>query len=211
MREPKERSPKKRNYVQKRRAESQEATRQRIIDAAVALHESVGPRNTSISAIAEHAGVQRLTVYRHFPNETEIFRACTSHWLAQHPPPDPAGWSDAEGIDRVRTALAAFYRYYRGTEAMWTASHRDEAEVEALRGPMQAFRAGLAAIARDLAEPLSISGGRADVAATIGHALAFTTWQSLAGLGLDDAAAADLVCGWLTGLGAVAKTPREVR
>jgi hypothetical protein len=33
--------------------------------------------------------VQQLTVYRHFSDEAAILRACTQHWLAQHPRPSP--------------------------------------------------------------------------------------------------------------------------
>ena len=77
----------KRRYTLKDRARSQEDTRRRIVEAAVALHEELGPRATSIAAIAERAGVQRLTVYRHLPDEEALFRACTSHWRAAHPLP----------------------------------------------------------------------------------------------------------------------------
>ncbi len=71
----------KRSYNLGQRASSQEETPRRIVDATVALHEEIGPRATTISAIAEKASVQRLTVYRHFPDETELFKACTSHWF----------------------------------------------------------------------------------------------------------------------------------
>ncbi len=196
----------KRAYVLKQRAESRDETRQRIVDAAVQLHERVGPRNTTISGVADLAGVQRLTVYRHFPSETELFQACTSHWLSLHPPPDPSGWASAKGVERVRGALEAYYRYYRATAAMWTASHRDEAEVEALQGPMQAFRDHLTGIATELAAPLGSARQRVRVTVTLNHAFAFKTWQSLSGQGLTDKAAADLVCHWLAGLGA-AKAP----
>ena len=85
----------------------QEETRRRIVEAAAGLHENVGPRDTTISAIAEKAGVQRLTVYRHFPDETELFKACTAHWLALNPPPDPASWADRQGLPSQAPALAA--------------------------------------------------------------------------------------------------------
>src|SRR5918992_694895 len=91
----------------KRRAERMEETRRRIVEATVALHTTVGPARTSISAIAERAGVQRLTVYRHFPDEQSLFRACTSHGLAADLPPDPAAWRHiADPEARLRTALA---------------------------------------------------------------------------------------------------------
>src|SRR3954447_7592226 len=86
----------RRKYELRERAEAQAETRQRIVDAAVALHSSVGPAATTISAIAEHAGVERLTVYRHFPDELTLLRACSGKWLADNPPPDPAAWAALE-------------------------------------------------------------------------------------------------------------------
>jgi len=81
----------------KRRAELEAATRLRITESAMALHESVGPAQTSITAIAEKAGVRRSTVYRHFPDEETLFAACSSHWRALNPPPDLTGFAKAQG------------------------------------------------------------------------------------------------------------------
>lgn len=192
----------KRGYTMKKRAESQEATRARIVDALVELHEELGPRNATISAIAERAGVQRLTVYRHFPDEAELFKACTAHWLELHPPPDPGDWSDiADGIERCRAVLTALYRYFRATERMWTVSFRDEPEVPALKGPMQGFRDHLDAIGADLLSALKPRRRRKETAATIAHALRFSTWTSLAAEGLSDATAAALVTSWVKAAG----------
>lgn len=190
----------KRRYTLRQRAESQEETRQRIVEATARLHEEVGPRHTTISAIAEKAGVQRLTVYRHFPNETELFKACTSHWLALNPPPDPASWNDAEGLTRVSEALTHLYGYYRQTQRMWAASYRDEADVPALQEPMRQVRSYLDGLRDDLVRHLAPALKSTDsVRATLGCAVQFFTWQSLAGQGLDDFAMADLVCGWVRG------------
>lgn len=191
---------KKRRYTLKQRAESQEETRRRIVEATVDLHGTVGPRDTTISAIADKAGVQRLTVYRHFPDETELFKACTSHWLALNPPPDPASWAGRQGLERVRAATASLYRYYRGTEQMWAASYRDAPEVPALQEPMKQALGYLSTVAADLAGHLQPD---LDPAAwrhtTLAHAVAFATWQSLARQDLEDDAIADLVCTWLRG------------
>src|SRR4051812_49797197 len=81
----------KRPYRMKRRAELEASTRLRITESAVALHGTLGPARTSISAIAEHAGVRRSTVYRHFADEAALFAACSSHWRAADPAPGPAG------------------------------------------------------------------------------------------------------------------------
>ena len=97
-----------RKYELKRRAERQEQTRRRIVEATVGLHESVGPARTTVSAVAERAGVQRLTVYRHFPDERALLAACSGHWIASNPTPDPAravaqgsgpGGAPQEGVD----------------------------------------------------------------------------------------------------------------
>ena len=92
-----------RRYALKRRADRQNETRQRIVEATVHLHQTIGGAKTTISAIAEKAGVERLTVYRHFPDEKTLFTACTSHYLALNPPPDPAAW---EKIPRLRSVCA---------------------------------------------------------------------------------------------------------
>ena len=183
-----------------RRAESQQETRARIVEATMALHEELGPRRATISAIAERAGVQRLTVYRHFPDEAALFQACTSTWIERHPPPGPADWAGAApGPARLRAALAALYAYYRRTQRMWRAAFRDEAEVPALRGPMEGFRAHLGTVRGDLLASLApLPEGRlAPTTAAIGHALAFASWASLAGEGLEDDAMAALVTRWI--------------
>jgi len=192
---------KKRSYRLNKRAESREATRARIVAATMALHEELGPKNTTISAVAERAGVQRLTVYRHFPDETALFRACTSQWLDDNPPPDPGQWQSVAGAGRVRAALAALYAYYRRTERMWTTAHRDEADVRALRQPMRKFHDYLDTIAADLTAGLGVSGARRDrVALTLRHAVQFETWRSMSSQGASDRAIADLVGTWLSAL-----------
>src|SRR6266705_1901362 len=106
-----------RSYQMRRRAEAQEQTRLRITESAVALHGSVGPSRTSISAVAAHAGVRRSTVYRHFPDEAALFDACTAHWAAANPPPDLDAWSAIDSPDeRLRVALDALHAYYQQTE-----------------------------------------------------------------------------------------------
>ena len=101
---------KKRKYRKSRRAEQEEQTRDKIVDAAMALHEEIGPRATSISAIAERAGVQRLTVYRHFKDDVTIFQACSSRWFELNPPPDPSLWQElAPAVQRTEEALRNIY------------------------------------------------------------------------------------------------------
>jgi AcrR family transcriptional regulator len=185
-------SDQKRPYRMKRRAELEEQTRRRITESAVALHEERGPAQTSISAIAERAGVRRSTVYRHFPDEEALFDACSSHWGAANPPPDPRTWSSIEDpAERTRTALRELYAYYASTEAMYVSLLRDEPLVPVVRRRLRDFYGFLGFVQDDLAAGRRLRGRRAQVVrAAIGHALAFTTWRSLTreqGLGGDDA------------------------
>ena len=119
-----------------RRAELEEQTRRRITESTVELHEEVGPAHTSISAIADRAGVRRSTVYRHFPTEEALFAACSSHWRAANPPPDPGAWSAIDDpAERTRTALHELYAFYGRTEPMYTSLLRDEPLVPVVQQP----------------------------------------------------------------------------
>jgi AcrR family transcriptional regulator len=191
----------KRPYRMKRRAELEEQTRLRITESAVELHERLGPGHTSISAIAENAGVRRSTVYRHFPDERALMTACTAHWFATHTPPDIAGWATVEEPDkRLRRALHDLYGYYRSTGSMLDRSLRD-ATVSPLVGEMLGgYRAYLVAAADALMAGRPERGrARRRARAAIGHALTFPTWRSLTGeQGLADPEAADLMCRLVT-------------
>src|SRR6476469_6582505 len=112
-------SDRKRKYEKKARAEAEAQTRQRITESAVELHGSLGPARTSMSAVAEHAGVRRSTLYRHFPDEDALFDACSAHWAAANPPPDPSVWAAiADPAERLEVALADLYAYYGRTRGM---------------------------------------------------------------------------------------------
>jgi AcrR family transcriptional regulator len=187
----------KRPYRMKRRAELEAATRLRITESAVALHGTLGPARTSISAIADHAGVRRSTVYRHFPDEAALFAACSSHWRAANPPPDPGRWGILEQPDdRLRVALRELYAHYRRTERMRENVLRDESVMPIVKQTLAGYRAYLATATDELMKGRRPRGQAAKrMRAAVGHALAFTTWQSLAReQGLDDEQAADLMC-----------------
>src|SRR5579862_8516134 len=127
-------SDQKRPYRMKVRAELEEQTRRRITESTVALHEELGPARTSISAIAERAGVRRSTVYRHFPDERALFAACSSHFRAANPPPDPSRWREiGDPALRTRAALGELYAFYGRTEPMYTSLLRDEPVVPVIR------------------------------------------------------------------------------
>jgi AcrR family transcriptional regulator len=183
----------KRPYRKKRRAELEEQTRLRITEAAVALHGSVGPSRTSVSAIAEQAGVPRSTVYRHFPDEEAIFTACSTHWREANPAPDLAAWAAIEDPDeRLGNALRELYAYYRGTSQMFDNLTRDEQIVPVVGQFFGVYRQFIAA-ALDI---LMRGRGRARrTRAAAGHALSYPTWRSLAlEQELDDRTAAELMC-----------------
>jgi AcrR family transcriptional regulator len=166
-----------RKYELKRRAERQAETHRRIVEAAVALHTSVGPARTTIAGIAERAGVQRHTVYAHFPDERELFGACSAHWNAQHSFPDPERWREsADPERRLRTALHDVYCWYEEVEPDLALFERD-AQVHATTAELAAARHRRLAALRDL-----LASGwprRRTVRAAIGHALEFETWRSL--------------------------------
>src|SRR4051794_40838666 len=132
-------SPMTRKYELKARAERQEETRRRITEATVDLHRTVGPARTTIAAIAERAGVQRLTVYRHFPDERSLFAACSAHWLAGDPPPDPGAWvAMTDPARRLRGALDELYAWYDRQEDMLVNTARDAPALAALAEVVQA-------------------------------------------------------------------------
>jgi AcrR family transcriptional regulator len=171
----------KRKYELKRRADEMGRTRRRITEAAVDLHGTVGPARTTLSAVAERAGVQRHTVYRHFPTEADLFGACSAHYVAANPLPDREPWR-AIGDPRLRlaTALDELYAYYERTEPMLGNVLRDAELVEALRPalvPMQAF---LSETAEILTAGWGARGRRRRVLKhAIAHAIDFHTWRSL--------------------------------
>src|SRR3954467_8595234 len=122
-----------RRYELKERARRQEETRQRIVDATVALHREVGPARTTIAEVARRAGVGRVTVYNHFPDDVSLLAACSAHFVASHPPPDPGAWAAiADPEARLRTALEQVYAYFRENTAMVGNVARDAALVPAL-------------------------------------------------------------------------------
>jgi AcrR family transcriptional regulator len=176
------------------RAARQGQTRERIVAAAVDLHESVGPLATTITAIAERAGVQRLTVYRHFPTEEELFTACTNHHFGLHPPPDLMAWETiADPMQRAETGLSDLYRYWADIDTMAASVLRDhEVAPERVGAGLIAF---MNAAADLLTAPWRSTGEPRMVRGVIGHLVHFRTWQTLVpgqGLHPDEAVAASL-------------------
>jgi AcrR family transcriptional regulator len=185
-----------RKYELKQRALSQAETRQRIVDATVALHRELGPARTTISAIAERAGVQRLTVYRHFPDDRALFGACSSQWRSEHPVPDPSEWARLEDpAERLQVGLAEIYAWFAATEEMTANVLRDLPESPALQEVAAPFLQYWQDVRRVLDQGWEARGERAvRLRAVIAHATDFATWRSLVRTqGLSDAVTAELM------------------
>jgi AcrR family transcriptional regulator len=175
-----------RRYQKKARAAQEQATRLRIIEAAIALHGTVGPARTTISAIAESAGVRRATVYRHFPDERALFLGCSGTFAERNPLPDPASWASiADPEERLAGALDALYGWYERVEPMLTAVLRD-VEAMPIVEEIQAVRlAYLAEVEDGLAPGWGARGAAAKrLRATIALALDFLAWRTLHERGL---------------------------
>lgn len=194
-----------RPYRMRRRAESQQETRLRITESAVELHGTLGPARTSISAVAAHAGVRRSTVYRHFPDEAALFDACTAHWSAANPPPDPSAWSAIDDPDeRLRVALDELYGFYGRVFRMLENLFRDE-QLPLVRERFVAFRDHVEACRDALLTGRALRGHtRRRTRAAVAHAISFSTWRSLVKeQGLSDPEAVELVCALVDRAGAV--------
>jgi AcrR family transcriptional regulator len=194
-----------RPYRQRARAESKAGTRERIVESAVALHLERGPAQTSINAIAERAGVNRVTVYRHFPDTRTLLEACSAHAHRVNPPPDLAGWRGIEAPrERLEVALPQLYDYFRRTEAGWTNLLRDAELSPLVKEMVEQRRMAYLREARDvlLAAWPSKRTRRPLLRAVLGLAVDFRTWQTLVRReDLDDRTAAVLMVRLATAVG----------
>jgi len=165
-----------RTYTLKRRAEQQADTRKRIVEAAIELHGSVGPALTTVSMVAERAGVQRHTLYAHFPDERSLLMACSALSLERDPLPDAAAWWTIEDRgERLRVGLRAVYDWYQRNAELAACVLRD-AEHHALVGEIAALRYGpyYAAFHDVLGAKLG-----AKQRAMLHLAISFFTWRTL--------------------------------
>ncbi len=171
---------KERTYRQTRRAQASTETRGRIVDAAIRLHMTVGPARTTISAIAEQAGVERLTVYRHFPRE-ELLRACVTQGWESFPPPDHRAWAKITDPERrLRTALTELYGYYGSVGDALTVIVRDFPHVPTLAALNAPHLAKWEEMRDVLARGWNRRGRhRQALLAAMAHSLDLSTWESL--------------------------------
>jgi AcrR family transcriptional regulator len=188
-------------YELKQRAQDMAATHRRIIEAAIELHGTVGPSRTTMSAVAERAGVERRTLYRHFPNETDLFAACSSEYFAANPWPDLADWRAVrDPQERLARALDDLYAYYERTEPMLANVLRDSELVDSARDAVAPLHAYLEEAAGTLMAGRGARGRRRElVAAALRHALAFSTWRSLSANGIGRPDAVRLVAALVAG------------
>lgn len=166
-----------RTYTLRKRAQSQAQTRQRIVDAAVELHSSIGPAATTFSMVAERAGVQRHTLYAHFPDEWSLLLACSGHVQKQDPPPDAEAWRGIAGRrERLTAGLREIYDWYERNAQLMACVQRD-AEHHELVQKLGELRWGPA-----IAGWLSVLGeGLSDgQRAMLNLAISFFTWRTLA-------------------------------
>ena len=184
--------PPRRKYELKKRAEQMAETHLRITEAAIELHGTVGPSRTTLSAVAERAGVERRTLYRHFPTEAALFAACSTHYFTANPWPDLASWrAIRDPQQRLERALDELYAYYERTEPMLTNVLRDAELVDFARDAVAPLHAYLEEAAEILSTGRQARGRRRQLLkGALRHALAFSTWRSLStnGIGRSDAA-----------------------
>jgi AcrR family transcriptional regulator len=176
-----DKKPTKRKYELKKRAAEMVETRRRITEAAVHLHGTVGPARATVSAIAEHAGVQRHTVYRHFPSDSDLFGACSAHYFVANPLPDLGPWREiGDPRQRLMRALDELYAYYERVEPMFSNVFRDLDLVPALAPTVAPFQDYLAQAVEILAAGRRTRGRRRQLLdAALRHVLDFHTWRSL--------------------------------
>ena len=187
--------PPKRKYELKKRAEEVAETHLRITEAAIELHGSVGPSRTTMSAVAKRAGVERRTLYRHFPTEADLFAACSTHYFSANPWPDLGAWrAIRDPQQRLEHALDELYAYYERTEPMLGNVLRDAELVVFARDATAPLQAYLEDAVESLAIGRPVRGRkRRLLRGALSHALAFSTWQSLTKSGLERSDATKLV------------------
>jgi AcrR family transcriptional regulator len=188
-------STEKRQYRLKARGDQQKATRLRIIKATAALHDELGPARTTVAEIARRAGVQRLTVYNHFPEEADLFDACGAHWMAEHPLPDmSAALAEPDAAERLRRVLTALYAWYRENKRSTEHLQRDRLLMPALDALMSIrMDQEMVSLADLLAAGFTGADRRAEVRATVALALDFWSWRRLSHEGMTEVAAATVM------------------
>jgi len=196
----------KRPYRKRKRAEAEEETRRRITEAAVELHGTIGPAKTTVTEVAELAGVSRMTVYNHFPTDADLFVACSTHWANHNPFPDPSGWLQvADPETRLIGGLVELYAWYDRTHGMMENVLRDAGLVPSVGKLMEGFWGGymdrvVSALAEGWPGEPEHNGA---LRVTLRVAVDFHTWRILTESGLGDEEAARLATEMVAGAAAM--------
>ena len=187
----------KRKYELKKRAEQMGETRRRITEAAIDLHGALGPSRTTLSAVAERAGVERRTLYRHFPTEADLFAACSADYFTANPWPDLEAWRTIrDPEERLERALDDLYAYYERTEPMFSNVLRDAEVVDFARDAIAPLDQYLGEAGEVLLSGRGARGRRRELLrGALRHALSFSTWRSLSANGVAHADAVRLSAG----------------
>lgn len=191
-----------RRYRKTERARLEEDTRRRITEAAVELHGTVGPANASITDVATLAGVTRMTVYNHFPTEIDLFVACSTHWAAANPFPDPSRWKEVEDpSERLVIALTELYDWYRAKQGMLGNIFRDTPALPSLAAVMEdLWSTYVDEVLRVLAYGRKVRGAEArDLKTTLKIVVDFGTWRLLSESGVGQKRAAELAARMVDG------------
>jgi AcrR family transcriptional regulator len=179
----------KRQYRLKKRAESQAETRQKIIEATIELHQTKGPGSTSMADVAKQAGVGKVTVYRHFPDEPTLSQACSGLYFERHPFPDPEAWrAIADPLERLRLGLNETYAYHAETHRMISRALADARD----HPVMQPYHTLWESAAGIILEAWLPRDDETALRAGLVLALSFDTWRTLVqeqGLAQDEAVA----------------------
>jgi AcrR family transcriptional regulator len=176
-----------RNYRLNERAKAQDETRERIVQATMALHDEQGVAATSFTDVARRAGIGAATVYRHFATIDALVAACGAHvWAEMRPPVPELATAVFEGVVgrparllRLVDELDAFY--HRGALRL----HKAAADREAVPGLdefLKAVEAGVVDLVREAVKGEELP----ELAIALLISLTeFPVWQSLQRLPLE--------------------------
>ena len=106
-----------RKYTMDKRKAAMEETRQRILEATLALHSEKGIFGTSWQDIAHRADVSVGTVYKHFPSLDELVPACGELMYAITRPPSledaPEIFAGAHSLEeRLERLISELFDFY---------------------------------------------------------------------------------------------------
>lgn len=183
-----------RKYSMGKRQAAVEATRQRILEATLALHSEKGIFGTSWQDIARRADVSVATVYKHFPSLDELVPACGELMYAITRPPSPddapeifaGARSLEERLERLISELFDFYE--RG--APYIETDFQERRLPAVREWEAYMRNTIAGLVREALLP---AGPEERTVRAVSALLDFSTFKSFLDREIPKEQAADIM------------------